>query len=63
VPCTELFPGPVSVKVEAVIVDEFIAWLKVAVTVVEMAAVVLRLSGVTEATAGGGAVAVVNVQM
>ena len=58
-----MFPGPVRVKVEAVIVDEVIAWLKVAVTVVEMTAVVLRLAGVTAVIAGAGAVAVVNVQM
>jgi hypothetical protein len=35
--------------------------LNVAVTVVEMAAVVLRLAGVTAETIGGGAVAVVNI--
>jgi hypothetical protein len=35
--------------------------LKVAVTVVEVAEVVLRLVGVTAETIGGGAVAVVNV--
>jgi siroheme synthase (precorrin-2 oxidase/ferrochelatase) len=46
-----------------VIVDEVIAWLKAAVTVVEMAAVVLALSGATAVIVGGGAVAVVNDQL
>jgi hypothetical protein len=55
-----VFPGPVSVNVEAVIVDEFIGSLKVAVTVVEIAAVVLKFAGVTPVNDGGGAVAVVN---
>ena len=59
-PCTEVFPGPVSVNVEAVIVDEFIGSLKVAVTVVEIAEVVLKFAGVTAVNDGGGSVAVVN---
>ena len=49
-------------KVEAVIVPEFIASLNVAVTIVLIAAVVLVLSGVTAVTCGGGGAAVVNAQ-
>jgi hypothetical protein len=58
-----VFPGPVRVKVKAVIVPEFIAWLKVADTVVLIATPVLALVGVTAVTVGGGAVAVVNDQV
>ena len=66
VPWMFVGPGPVRVKFEpAVIVPEFIASLKVAVTVVVIAAVVLALAGVTAETDGGVtvAVAVVNDQV
>jgi hypothetical protein len=54
----------VSVKVDEVIVDAFIAWLKVAVTAVLMATLVAPLSGETAVSVGGtGAAAVVKVHV
>jgi hypothetical protein len=60
---TAVFPGPVKVKVVAVIVVASIAWLKVAVGVVLIATPVLAFVGVTAVINSGGAVAVVNVQV
>jgi hypothetical protein len=54
----------VRVKVDEVIVDEVIAWLKVAVTVELTATPVAALSGVTAVTVGGtGAAPVVKVHV
>jgi energy-converting hydrogenase Eha subunit B len=61
-PETAVLPGPVSVKVDEVIVAGFIAWLKVAVMAEAIATPVAPLAGVTDVTVGGtGAAAVVNV--
>jgi len=54
VPCTKVFPGPVSVKVEVVIVPKFIAWLKFAVTAEVIPTSVDPFVGVTVVTVGGG---------
>jgi hypothetical protein len=45
-------PGPVNVKVVALIVAGFIAWLKIAVTVVLGHALAAPFVGVTELTVG-----------
>jgi hypothetical protein len=65
VPLTEVPPGPVTVKVEELIVAAFIAWLKVAVRADVTATPVAALRGVTDVTVGGtgGAAAVVNVHV
>jgi hypothetical protein len=60
VPATEP-PPPVSVNVEVVIVVEFIASLKVAVTGEVIATPVEPDAGVTAVTVGGVAATVVNV--
>jgi hypothetical protein len=59
-------PAGVSVKVDPVIVDAFIASLNVAVTADVMATLVLAFNGVTAVTVGAGggaAAAVVNDQV
>jgi hypothetical protein len=51
------------VKVEPVIVEEFIVSLNVAVTADVIATPVLAFAGVTAVIVGGGTAAVVNVQV
>jgi hypothetical protein len=51
-PAMAVPPGPVTVKVDVVIDAEFIAMLKVAVTVVSMTTPVAPWAGVTDTTPG-----------
>src|SRR5580765_1346205 len=59
-PATEVVPGPVTVKVAALMVVAFIASLNVTEIVVLTATDAAPFTGTVETTAGGGAV--VNVQ-
>ena len=62
-PETAVLPGPVSVNVEAVIVDEFIGWLKVAVRALATITPVAPLVGTVVVTVGTGAAAVVKLHV
>jgi hypothetical protein len=63
VPATGVVPGPVTVKVAALIVAWFIASLNVAEIVVLMAAAVAPFAGTVETTVGGGAVVNVHTKL
>jgi hypothetical protein len=56
-------PGPVSVNVDAVIVDEFIGTLNVAVSALATFTPVAPLDGVVVVTVGTGAAAVVKLHV
>ena len=56
-------PGPFNVNVDAVMVDEFIGWLNVAVRALPMFTPVAPLVGAVLVTVGTGAVVVVKVQV
>ena len=62
-PETAVLPGPVSVNVDAVIVDEFIGMLNVAVSALPTFTPVAPLVGTVVVTVGTGAVAVVKLHV
>ena len=62
-PATGVAPGPVSVKVPALMVVGFMASLKVAEIVVLTATAVAPFTGIVEATVGGGAVVKVHTKL
>ena len=62
-PETAVLPGPVSVNVEAVIVDEFIGWLKVAVSALPTFTPVAPLMGTVVVTVGTAAATVVKIHV
>jgi hypothetical protein len=59
-PETAVLPGPVNVNVDAVIVDEFIGMLNVAVSALATFTPVAPLVGTVAETVGTGAAAVVK---
>ena len=62
-PETAVLPGPVNVNVDAVIVDEFMGWLNVAVSAFPAFTPVAPLDGVVVVTVGTGAAAVVKLHV